>query len=700
MPLVNKANVLNDMKDGPRALEIGQKLVRQQPANAENHRIVASAYRNMGQLANAAARLDVALRLQPQMLDAWLDRASLASTLQSTDEAIEIIERGLKVLPEAQKLLESLAILLRRNGRREDTVALLRRLIDEGRAQPWTYLQLGRTLADFDREEADKLFRKAVELAPASEIGCRLTLAESLDRARYGDEGANIQEAYDTLRQAMTIGPIPAGDLHIARQIAIRVADYGLLSTLGTFEEFGRNLARSGLHGPLLNQLGRVETPEDRFEVLHQHRLWGEQAEAQAARNPIQRPPPRPRDGRIRLGFMSSDLRYHPVAYFALPLFQHVDRERFDVYCYSFYTGAEDGMQKFITSQVTAFRWVKSISNRNAAQMIADDQLDILFELGGFDPHEQAGRHGLQAGAAAGELAGLSPFGRAGDDRLPAGRPLHRAHRSAAPDREADGHAQELDLPRHGGVPRRPCDQSDHAGGAQRPHHLRHGQQPAQVRAGHAADLGEDRGGRSRFALPVRPPGGRRPQFLREPGPHLRRGGRGAGTGAVPGGARQAHALLQRDRHRPGHLPPDRRHHHLRDPVDGRAVVSLLGEAFFERLSYSILTNVGLGDLVATTREGYVETAVKLAADPARRMLLRVGLRDQVKASPLGQHEQFARDFYDLVAATVAAARLMALPPANLVVAIPTYGGGWRRSTRPPSCGCRPGCTTGACRCG
>jgi predicted O-linked N-acetylglucosamine transferase (SPINDLY family) len=85
----------------------------------------------------------------------------------------------------------------------------------------------------------------------------------------------------------------------------------------------------------------------------------------------------------------------------------------------------------------------------------------------------------------------------------------------------------------------------------------------------------------------------------------------------------------------------------------GVPVVSLLGEAFFERLSYSILTNVGLGDLCVGDLDAYVETAAKLAADPARRMLLRVGLRDQVKASPLGQHEQFARDFYDLVARTV-----------------------------------------------
>jgi predicted O-linked N-acetylglucosamine transferase (SPINDLY family) len=87
----------------------------------------------------------------------------------------------------------------------------------------------------------------------------------------------------------------------------------------------------------------------------------------------------------------------------------------------------------------------------------------------------------------------------------------------------------------------------------------------------------------------------------------------------------------------------------------GVPVVSLVGEAFFERLSYSILNNAGLGDLVATNVDDYVATAVRLAGDPARRMLLRATLRDELKKSPLGDRQQFARDFYDLIYATVQA---------------------------------------------
>ena len=49
----------------------------------------------------------------------------------------------------------------------------------------------------------------------------------------------------------------------------------------------------------------------------------------------------------------------------------------------------------------------------------------------------------------------------------------------------------------------------------------------------------------------------------------------------------------------------------------------------------------------------YVRIATTLAADRERRLALRHSLRDQIRSGPLGQTDQFARDFYDLVARTV-----------------------------------------------
>ena len=78
----------------------------------------------------------------------------------------------------------------------------------------------------------------------------------------------------------------------------------------------------------------------------------------------------------------------------------------------------------------------------------------------------------------------------------------------------------------------------------------------------------------------------------------------------------------------------------------GVPVVAKRGPAVFERLSYSVLMNAGLGDLCAETTEDYVAIALKLAADPERIGELRRGMRARLRASPLGDTQQFAADYF------------------------------------------------------
>jgi predicted O-linked N-acetylglucosamine transferase (SPINDLY family) len=89
----------------------------------------------------------------------------------------------------------------------------------------------------------------------------------------------------------------------------------------------------------------------------------------------------------------------------------------------------------------------------------------------------------------------------------------------------------------------------------------------------------------------------------------------------------------------------------------GVPVISLRGPAFYERLSASILTNAGLGDLIADDLDGFARIARELAADRARRLALRRGLRDQIRQGPLGRTEDFARDFYEMCAGAIAGTR-------------------------------------------
>jgi predicted O-linked N-acetylglucosamine transferase (SPINDLY family) len=67
--------------------------------------------------------------------------------------------------------------------------------------------------------------------------------------------------------------------------------------------------------------------------------------------------------------------------------------------------------------------------------------------------------------------------------------------------------------------------------------------------------------------------------------------------------------------------------------------------------------NVGLDELCAFSLDVYVEIAVRLGSDPARIAKLRAGLRARMRASPLGQEQAWAADFYDAAWQAVTAAR-------------------------------------------
>jgi predicted O-linked N-acetylglucosamine transferase (SPINDLY family) len=73
----------------------------------------------------------------------------------------------------------------------------------------------------------------------------------------------------------------------------------------------------------------------------------------------------------------------------------------------------------------------------------------------------------------------------------------------------------------------------------------------------------------------------------------------------------------------------------------GVPVVKLLDRRFLSRFGASFLAVTGLASLLAETRQDYIRIAADLAADPARLLALRNGLRERMAASTLCRGEVF-----------------------------------------------------------
>lgn len=88
------------------------------------------------------------------------------------------------------------------------------------------------------------------------------------------------------------------------------------------------------------------------------------------------------RHGKIRVGYLSADLRTHPVACFLRPLLEYADKACFQVYLYQA-NADEDGVTRQLQNWADCTRLVSGLSDRELAVGIAADEIDILVDLSG-----------------------------------------------------------------------------------------------------------------------------------------------------------------------------------------------------------------------------------------------------------------------------------------------------------------------------
>jgi predicted O-linked N-acetylglucosamine transferase (SPINDLY family) len=93
---------------------------------------------------------------------------------------------------------------------------------------------------------------------------------------------------------------------------------------------------------------------------------------------------------RLRLGYLSSDFREHSVASFIEPLLRNHDRARFEVYCYSDLP-TPDATTQQIRREADAWRDITKLNDAEAARLVREDHIDILFDLAGHTGNNRLG---------------------------------------------------------------------------------------------------------------------------------------------------------------------------------------------------------------------------------------------------------------------------------------------------------------------
>jgi len=119
---------------------------------------------------------------------------------------------------------------------------------------------------------------------------------------------------------------------------------------------------------------------QDAARLAEEHRRWHEIFARPLAAGIRPHENERAPQRRLRVGYVSPDFREHPVGRFLLPLLEEHDREQFEVTCYSS-TRTADATTARCRAAATRWQEIGALSDAQAAALVRQDGIDVLVDL-------------------------------------------------------------------------------------------------------------------------------------------------------------------------------------------------------------------------------------------------------------------------------------------------------------------------------
>lgn len=340
-------------------------------------------------LAGVLARLDrkeEAAKLYKEALDApaehWSDAVKRAATYLNAgdhDRALMILEKIKDLHEDDAEMWSAYGSALSAVGRLEEADIAFDRSLEISPESAETWNSLG-TNSSRNRQsgKAIQQFKKAIELAPGyPDPYINLCLALMfLGRVDDAYMYAHMTLSLPRMREGVFANPV---------KIFRGLCDFDSLDEVGDIFDLVEEYRHSDIASSFLVMLPECSSEEQIGRLADLHFDWGKHlARPTASDRPLPPPPQKPANSKLKIGFLSSDLRSHAIVNFALPIFRHYDRSNVEIHCYSPIDAADDTKQELVKELVDEFNIVNNINFRDAAEAIRKDGMDIVFELNGF----------------------------------------------------------------------------------------------------------------------------------------------------------------------------------------------------------------------------------------------------------------------------------------------------------------------------
>ena len=354
----------------------------------------------------ALAAAQQAVELEPGSVDVRYNLAFLLEQTGQPEAALAQYAQALQIDPAHYSCLRNLPLLLARVGRQQEARASAEHGLRAFPDDPWLHFNHGDLLIGMcAAEQAVTAFRRALAIAPQFH---RARYALSIALAACGDVRQAQLERAAALESEPELLHDYTSPLSIDEGLRDGDTSPARVAVIAAFEEL--RVDNWNRYEPITALYTALVKGECGNSPLDQHEMpycalalpVGEATRRQVARQAARRVqkcvagmhltyPARGTVPQIRIGYLSANFRPHPNAYLMGDLYRRHDRSRFKVHAYSLGPADESLERQRVVDGADVFRDLDTLPPQAAAQLIANDGIDILIDLSGYVRHARPG---------------------------------------------------------------------------------------------------------------------------------------------------------------------------------------------------------------------------------------------------------------------------------------------------------------------
>jgi len=348
-----------------------EKAIALAPQYAEAHLNRGILHGRLKRHAEAIAAFEWTLKLNPNVANAWLGLGNVFLDLKRHHEAVGAYDRALSLAPGSAEVWLGRGNVFFDLRQYDQALSAYDKAIAQQPRLAEAWLGRGNVFVDLRRtEEALAAFEKALSFKPQSAEAWTGRGNALSDLKRYDDAFAAYDQAFTLKPDLMGL----EGDRLFAR---MQVCDWR------DFEAESGRLVQSSREGrenvSPFNFLSIATSVEDQLGCA---RAWSRKRYPADAR-PLWRGERYQRE-RIRIAYLSADFRQHPVAYLAAGLFESHDRSQFEVLGVSIGPNDCSDIRARLERGFDCFIDAAALGTEEIARRIRAEEVDILIDLNGY----------------------------------------------------------------------------------------------------------------------------------------------------------------------------------------------------------------------------------------------------------------------------------------------------------------------------